>query len=226
MNKIVIDQKESIRIQEKNNQISTTVSELKVNDDITLQKAVGYLQVIKLARQDVESVYKQPKSEASAAHKAIVAEEKKSLVPLDTAESKLKKAIQDYQTHLRQIQMQLEAEARKRREEEAQKLLEQAAQKETDGNDFGAGLDLAMAESISSFAPTVQTSVASAEGLSTRSTWKANVVNEELVPDDVMGIVIRPIDMSALNKIARDSKGKAKIPGVEFYQDSSVFVRG
>lgn len=62
-------------------------------------------------------------------------------------------------------------------------------------------------------------------GTHVRKTWKARIVDESKVPVAYGKLVIRPVDMSKLNDIAKYEQGKAEIPGVEFYQEESVIVR-
>lgn len=62
-------------------------------------------------------------------------------------------------------------------------------------------------------------------GTHVRKTWKARVIDESKVPTHFMQKCIRPVDMSALNEIAKYSDGTAVIDGVEFYQEESVVIR-
>lgn len=62
-------------------------------------------------------------------------------------------------------------------------------------------------------------------GTHVRKVWKARVVDESKVPVKYSNIVIRTIDMSKLNEIAKFEEGQAKIPGVEFYQEEVVVIR-
>lgn len=62
-------------------------------------------------------------------------------------------------------------------------------------------------------------------GTHVRKTWKARIVDESKVPVMYGNHVIRTIDMSKLNDIAKYEQGKAEIPGVEFYQDDTVVIR-
>lgn len=45
------------------------------------------------------------------------------------------------------------------------------------------------------------------------------------VPCYANGVEIRPVNMSALNNLARMTKGTAEIPGVEFFEESSIAAR-
>lgn len=62
-------------------------------------------------------------------------------------------------------------------------------------------------------------------GTHVRKTWKARIVDESQVPIMYGNHVIRTIDMSKLNDIAKYEEGKAIVPGVEFYQEDTVVVR-
>ena len=63
------------------------------------------------------------------------------------------------------------------------------------------------------------------EGTYVRKTWKARIIDEDLVPVKLGKMVIRPVDQKALNDIAQVYKGTKKIDGVEFYQEESVVIR-
>ena len=55
------------------------------------------------------------------------------------------------------------------------------------------------------------------EGVAVRTYWKARVVDAALVPREFC-----IPDESLLDKIARESKGTKRIPGVEFYADERL----
>ena len=59
------------------------------------------------------------------------------------------------------------------------------------------------------------------DGISIRQTWKAEVINPDLVTSRFKTI----IDKVALNAYARAMKGEAKEPGVRFYPSDSVSAR-
>jgi hypothetical protein len=64
--------------------------------------------------------------------------------------------------------------------------------------------------------------LANGEGISLRRRWKARVVDSSKVPSEFAGITLRPIDQTALDRLAAASEGKARVPGVECYQDASI----
>lgn len=61
-------------------------------------------------------------------------------------------------------------------------------------------------------------------GSAVKTTWKARIINEKIVPVEMNGMVIRPVDTALLDKLAKGSKGMMKIAGVEFYEDMSISV--
>ena len=63
-------------------------------------------------------------------------------------------------------------------------------------------------------------------GVSVRTTWKARVTDPKKVPAYFNGYELREINMTALNGLARQYEGGLDIPGVEFYRDSTMSVRG
>jgi len=67
---------------------------------------------------------------------------------------------------------------------------------------------------------------AAARGVSVRKTWKARVTDPKLVPAYFDGYELREINMTALNGLARQYEGGLNIPGVEFYRDETLSVRG
>lgn len=72
---------------------------------------------------------------------------------------------------------------------------------------------------------TLKTEKPDLKGTHIRKTWKARIVDEDKVPVKYGNVVIRKIDMSKLNDIAKFEEGKANIPGIEFYQDETVVIR-
>lgn len=62
-------------------------------------------------------------------------------------------------------------------------------------------------------------------GTHVRKVWKAKIVDESKVPVSFKNHMIRPVDMKALNEIAKFSQGTEKVEGVEFYQEDVLVVR-
>ena len=61
-------------------------------------------------------------------------------------------------------------------------------------------------------------------GTALKTTWKARITNDALVPVTFAGTMLRPVDVGTLDKLAKASRGAMTIPGVEFYEDISLAI--
>lgn len=198
---------------------------LSIENQQDYEAAGRFLVEIKARAKQVKDYWAQPKDAAKNAHQAIVDREKAMLAPLREAERVVKGSMVKYQEAVELARRQAEEEGRKRQQEEAGRLLQQAIDAQDSGDDQEAAINLAMAEMVDQMMPQSQIETPKAIGTSVSKTWKARVFDEEAVPAYVNGMMIRKIDLVALNGIARMSKGTAKIPGVEFYQDMNISAR-
>ncbi len=112
--------------------------------------------------------------------------------------------------------MKAEVEARKAAEE-AQRLIDEVSQKESLDDDDAEILMIAQ-EDVTTKIATFESLqpipyAAKMQGITVTKTWKARIVNQSIVPVSIAGIMIRPIDESALNKLAVTSKGAFECPG-------------
>lgn len=184
---------------------------------------------IKTVRKQVDELFDPVIKQAHKAHKEAVASKKKLTDPLDTAEKQIKSAIGQYtleqerKAHEEQEKLRIAAEEKARKERER---LEAQAMKAIDkGNEEKAEALLERAEAVQTFTPIAAPTYQAPSGVSTRKTWKAKVTDESKVPAYFAGVLIRPVDGSALNRIAAMTKGPSQIPGVEFYKDAVVSAR-
>jgi len=201
-----------------------TANSLTITSHEDYDKGTAILKDIKARVKKVKEYWKEPKANADAAHKALVAKEAQMLKPLQEAESIIKKAMLAYTTEVERKRREAEEAARKVREAEVRRLEAIAAQAEAQGDEDTAEIMRDMAEEV----PLGEISAAAAptaKGVSVRTTWKARVIDPRLVPAYFEGAELRTINMTALNNIAKWQNGEAKIPGVEFYQDSTMSVR-
>lgn len=63
------------------------------------------------------------------------------------------------------------------------------------------------------------------DGITYTKTWKAKIIDSKTIPCEYNGYIIRPVDMSVLNKIARETQGTAQIDGVEFYEEFNTRIK-
>lgn len=199
------------------------------------QEAGNARRYIKDALNKISDYWTPKKEQAYKLHKSLVAAEKEMKEPLEKADKAITSRMEEYRREVERQRREAEEaqrkaeEARRRAEEEARRLAEEAAQKEELDDEDIEILQMAQAEAeqAQSIAEAVQVvpEDTKADGISVRRKWKARVVKEYQVPIAVAGITIRPIDQSALNKLAAISKGQLECPGVEFYQEETTAVR-
>lgn len=183
------------------------VTGLSITNDIEYERGGDILKDIKARIKAVKDYWKAPKAAAQAAHKTLVDREKQMLKPLEDAEATVKMTMLAYTT-----------EQQRKRQEEHARLAALAAQAEQQGDADGAAFMREMSAAVEPVQPT--------GGVSVRTTWKARVTDPKKVPAYFNGYELREINMTALNGLARQYEGGLDIPGVEFYRDSTMSVRG
>jgi len=199
--------------------------ELKIVSQEDYEKAGKYLVGIKTRTKQIQDYWRGPKQAAAAAHKEIVDKEKQMLARLKEAEKIIKQSMLTYQAAVEKARLEAEKAARKKQQEEAERLFNEAAKAEAAGDDHGAAIGMAMAEMVSDMDAAPQVAQPAAAGTSVKKTWKARVTDPQAVPAYFNGMELRTINMSVLNNMAKMSKGTMSVPGVEFYQESNLSVR-
>lgn len=190
---------------------------------------------IKAMVKSIQSYWSPKKQQADQLHKSLVQAEKDMVTPLESADKLIdtsmtayRKEIERQRYEAEQARLKAESEARKAAED-AQRLLNEAMRKDELDEDDAAILMMAESdlEAKAKFAESINTAPAEVrmQGITVTRTWKARIVDQSIVPISIAGIMIRPIDESALNKLAVTSKGAFECPGVEFYQEESTRVR-
>lgn len=217
------------------NQALTIAENRVVTSNEDYQEAGNARRYIKDALKNITEYWTPKKDQAYKLHKSLVAAEKEMKEPLEKADKTISSRMEDYRREVERQQKEAQEaqrkaeEARRKAEEEARRLTEEAANKEELDDDDVEILQMAKEklEQAESLVESVdyETLLTKADGISVRKKWKARVVKEYQVPIAVAGITIRPIDQSALNKLASVSKGQMECPGVEFYQEETTAVR-
>ena len=202
-----------------------TATDLRIESHEDYETAARYLVGIKTRTKQITDYWKGPKQAADAAHKAVVEREKAMLAPLKEAERILRKSMGDYQKAVEKARREQEEAQRRKQQEEVDRLLNQAAEAGASGDAQGEAIGMAMAEMVNDMPAATQMEAPTAAGTSVKKAWKARVTDPTAVPAYLNGLELRTINETALNNIARMSKGSAQIPGVEFYQDIQISVR-
>lgn len=198
---------------------------LKIENQQDYDRAAAFLLEIKRRAKQMKDYWKPTKEAAKAAHSQVCQREKEMLAPLEEAEKAIKASMAGYQMAVQIARLQAEQEARRRQQEERDRLLAEAAEAEKSGDMQGAMVGMAMAEMVEDMKAPNTVSFEQAKGTSTRRRWRARVIDERAVPAYSGSIQLRKIDQSALDKLAAMSEGTAQVPGVEFYQETIISAR-
>jgi hypothetical protein len=118
----------------------------------------------------------------------------------------------------------LREEQERWKKEKTERLLQRAAEVETEGKQEQAEYLVEEAERVQ-FAQFEQPKQIKTAGTSAIRIWKARVLNDGIVPIEIAGTMLRPVDTATLDKLAKATKGAMKIPGVEFYEDIQMRIR-
>lgn len=212
------------------------------HDDYML--AGEQLKSIKAAQKRVVDLFKEPKSAADSAHKAISSLEKKILDPLERAErvcsqkvsaflqAEQKRQREELERRQREVEEKARAEAEAKRLKDEEERLALATQLEQQG--FKAEAEQVISEPTQPVV--VQTPVVlpvpeqpRVEGLHTRTTYKAEVESLILLVQEVAAgrqpITLLLPNEKVLNNMARALKGELRIPGVRVVEQTGVVAR-
>lgn len=190
------------------------------------EAAGKFLTNIKQASKRVTEFFADAKKKSRAAWQAIIDSEKTLLDPLTEAESTLKRTMGAYSLKVQKEQRKSETGARRRQQEEANRLVQQAVDAEQAGDALGAQMAMAQAAMVEDMKPVAAvTQQPKAVGVSTRMKWTAEIVDEKAVPPYVNGICIRPIDTAQAVKLATLANGTIDIPGIRFSREPVIVAR-
>ena len=188
---------------------------MRIGNAREYEDAAAFLVEIKKRSKQMKEYWKPSKDAAKAAHARICEQEKAMLARMAR-----------YQTAEAEARREAERKAIKRQQIERDRLMNEAAEAEQAGDMHGAAISMAMAEMVEDMKASVLVAEpAKAVGTTVSKRWKARVVDEAAVPAYVNGMELRKINQTALDALARMSKGEASIPGVEFYQDTTISVK-
>ncbi len=207
--------------------IETIANTLVVLNDKDYETA-GELGVqIKTKIAEVTEFFAPMKKAANEAHKNVCSREKEMLAPLKSAEAILKKTMGEYVTKKERERREAEERARKLAHEEAERKLAEAVDAEQKGDHAASEAALLDAEisDTASRSITINQQQPKTKGVSVKTDWEITNIDLAKVPNDVMGVLIRPVDEKAVLKIIRASKGKVQIPGITYTEVSKTSFR-
>lgn len=206
---------------------------LCVEDAASYSAAGALFQRIKTVTKQVEALFREPKQKASEAHKAVVAAEKKLLVPLKEAEAIVEPKMIQWRRDQDRIR---EEQEKKAREELAARMekerAEEAARLQREADELAAAGKVAAAEEAQAAATevaetpvyvppvVVQSEVPIVRGVSGRKTWDFEIVDATKIPREFL-----MVDEQKIRGVVRAMKGQTQIPGVRAFESESLAFR-
>jgi hypothetical protein len=205
----------------------TVAQNFKITAPGQYEEAGTKLQAIKALSKKIDDTFDKHIANAFKAHKDLVAEKKTHQSPLQTAEALIKRAMLGYQFAEEHKRREAEARAQEVARKERERLEAQAAKAAEKGKVEKAEALQAAAASV--IAPTIAPTVQKIAGISTRTTYRAEVVDKmELVKAVAAGTVpLNALDanMTFLNNQARAMKDTLAYPGVKVATDTGLASR-
>lgn len=172
--------------------------------------ATTFIKDIKTKAKDVEEFFKDMKANAYSTWKNICDKEKSILKPLSDAEDKLKKLMVAYTNEQDRIRRELEAKELAKQEKKIAKLEEKGKFEEAEALS-NMSVEVASQEKVS--------------GVSYRTDFEIVVVDQAKVPIKIAGTIIRPVDTAVIKQLAKVSKGKIEIPGIQIKEVKIANIR-
>lgn len=189
------------------------VGDIAVTDQASYEAAGKLLVEIATVKKNIKACFAEPKKKAQEAHKAICALENDLLAKATAPETAIRQKMAAYYDA---EQKRIAAE-RERQRQEAEEAARLAAEAEAAGD-----TETAMeAVGIAAATESAVTAAPKAAGVSFRDVWEAVVTDKSKVPLEYM-----EVNMSALNAVAKATKGSINIPGVQFVKKTVSSVRG
>lgn len=223
-------EKEVVALRDQSNGILAWAGGLVVQTKADADQAMLRLSEIKGVRKKWCDYWKPLKDAAKAAHSAICGKENEGTAIMDQAESAVKSKVLSWQQVERakaeEAQRKAQAEADEAARRERESLEKEAAKLKTPELKQER---MEAAAAVVAPVISVQAPVAAAAGTSTRSTWKADVVDmAALIAAAIPGSVAASLlafDQKAADAFARATKGKTPVAGVKFREIESLSVR-
>lgn len=220
-------------IEKKTADVVTAANLMVVDNQDRYDRCADFLRGIKELQRQVDETFDQNIADAHSLHKNLVAAKKKHSEPLVEAERIIKAKSLDYITE----QERLEAEARRKAAEEAQRaeikrkaeLEAQAKAHEEKGNLGLAEARRAAAEAVYVPIKNVEPVFNRAAGQSVKVTWRCEVVDPvalcRLIADGVLPAIMVTPNQAKLDGLARTMTNTKQYPGLKFVEEKVLAVR-
>lgn len=192
-----------------------------------LEHADEYLANIVRLKKQVSSYWEALVKPAYKSWRNLKDAENEMLNPLKIAEETVKAKMADYNDRVRAAMERKNAAIKADAQKEVDRKLEEAIAMEEAGDDAGAAYAMVEAETASEIADngSLVFQKPKAKHSSFTKTWVIESIDESMVPVDINGAVIRPVDEKAVMALIKATKGKIAIPGIKYKETVTVSVR-
>lgn len=211
-------------IEEKSQVTVSALSQIAITNNEDNAKASTLIRGVKGLQKTVKETFRPHIEAAHKAWKALIAEEKKHLEPLERAESIVEEKIKEYlrEEEKKRIEAQRKAdeEAKKEAEKERARLEKQAEKLANKGKGEEAQEKLQEAAMVNRISPIIESQAQKQEGIHTAKIWKFRITNDQLIPREFL-----VPDESKIRKYVSAMKDSGKIAGVEIYFEEDLRVR-
>jgi hypothetical protein len=209
--------------QEVQNAISIA-EQILVTDNDEEAYAVEFGKIIKKCQKLVSEEFDPGVEDSHSLWKRLVAQRAKYQDPLKESEKLVKDKIKFYRLNLEKDRLEQEEKAKAASEMalklEKDRLMEEAEESMKNGDAVRATELAVKAATMENGGVFVESKTVKQEGMSIKKTWKAKVIDVSQVPRQFL-----VIDQKSLDAYAREKGVSANIPGVEFYEDSTISLR-
>lgn len=212
-------------IENEQKSILEQIQEITIENEEDNIKAGNFLKQIKPVIKNIKEYWKPLKESASKAHKDLCEREKVMLKPLEEAETQIKAKMSVYITEQEEKARKEQEALRKVQEEEALKQLAEAEKLKAEGKEIEAQIQEEMAYAIDEVKTVVGPTIQKQDGISYMTDYCVAITDANKVPTYVNGIEIRPIDVQAIKKLAKASKGQIQIEGIKILEKKIMKVR-
>ena len=191
---------------------------VKTHDDML--EASTDLRIIKTMEKHVSEVRKGITRPLDESKRRIMDHFRPFLERLKAAETLCKDEIEAYQANERRKESERLRREEEKRKKEAKRLEKQAAEAREAGRDDRADILMDRATEKERSPLTRDSVKPQPKGVHTRTVYKFEVTNPDVVPD-----VYKMVDEAAIRKVVNALKGKIDIPGVRIWSEESVSAR-
>lgn len=205
--------------------IEAQAASLTIENDSDYTAAAEMLKSIKALLKRIGEYWDEPISAAYQAHKMLTAKRKQMEDGPKKGETILKKKMADYQQEQERKRREEEERMRQLIREEQERKLAEAIKAEQCGDHDAVEYAMTEAEVLDSMSVNVEMAKPKVSGVLSTKTWEIVGIDPKLVPVEIAGVEIRPVDRAAILRLIKATKGQIAIPGVKYKETVSVSVR-